>query len=79
MGANPLLGGPILSLVTADTMSHTLMDLDVSVSATSGTIPTEVGRLTKLTNLGLWQVPLSGTIPSEIGTMKSLSMYCTKY
>ena len=75
MGVNLLLGGPVLSYITADTLSRTLQDLDVSQTDTSGTIPTEVGKLTKLTNLGIWTVPLSGTIPSEIGAMTSLRTY----
>ena len=69
MGINPALGGPALSY---STQWSNLMDLDISQTLASGTIPTELGLLTKLTSIGFWDAPLSGTIPSEIGNLEVL-------
>ena len=38
----------------------------------SGTIPAELGNLTRLISLGLENNQLSGTIPAEIGNLTSL-------
>lgn len=40
----------------------------------TSTIPTEIGRLTALTNLRLYENALTGTIPTEIGRLTRLEM-----
>jgi hypothetical protein len=67
------LDGPIppeLSL-----LSDTLQNMSLSGGPTgylSGTIPTELGKLTNLWNLRLWNNRLSGPIPSELGQLTTL-------
>jgi len=54
-----------------------LQTLGILGSDITGTIPTEVGLLTKLTNLGMVENRLTGT-PSELGALTrldSLSLY----
>ena len=47
--------------------------LDLSRNQLSGTIPAEIGSLTRLQDLSLQVNQLSGTIPAEIGNLTSLS------
>lgn len=53
------------------------LDIDLHYSAVSGTIPSEVGRLTMTgssyghIDLGLRYTPISGTLPTEFGRMSA--------
>ena len=53
-------------------MRHSLRHLHLGSARLSGTIPTELGRLTELTSLKLDANRLSGTIPSELGLLRKL-------
>mmetsp|Transcript_12532 Transcript_12532/g.28591 ORF Transcript_12532/g.28591 Transcript_12532/m.28591 type:complete len:90 (-) Transcript_12532:10-279(-) len=49
-------------------------DLDLNGHSISGTIPTEIGLLTKLSwRLSLHENSLSGTIPTQIGQLSKLA------
>ena len=50
----------------------TLEHLDLSRNAISGTLPSELGRLTQLRILALQLQGLSGSIPSEVGRLTAL-------
>ena len=69
MGSNPNLGGSVVeSIVHWPNLEH----MDISETNVTGTIPSEFGRLSRLTSLGIWDVPLSGTIPSEVGNLVAI-------
>jgi Leucine-rich repeat (LRR) protein len=50
-----------------------LQDLDVSTTSLNGTLPSEIGLMTKLTSLELSGNLLVGSLPSEIGKLTDLS------
>jgi hypothetical protein len=43
------------------------------LNSLTGTIPTELGNLSNLTRLTLWNNSLTGTIPTELGNLSNLS------
>ena len=55
------------------TDSGQLESLELTENSLSGTIPTEIGLLTKLWMLNLQRNMLSGTIPTEIGKLTRVS------
>ena len=54
--------------------SGVVVELLLSKCSLSGTIPTELGQLTDLKQLGLYTNSLSGTIPSELGQLTALTI-----
>ena len=48
--------------------------LDLVANNLTGTIPAELGHLSRLTELNLWNNSLSGSIPPELGELRSLSL-----
>ncbi|XP_058201267.1 MDIS1-interacting receptor like kinase 2-like [Rhododendron vialii] len=61
-----------LSSLNFSLFSH-LVKLDLSNNLIYGTIPSQIGNLSRLTSLNMSLNLLSGTIPSEIGLLSSLS------
>jgi Leucine-rich repeat (LRR) protein len=54
----------------------TLTSLSLSFSHLTGTVPTELGRLTRLEELYLFQNNLTGSVPTELGQLTKLeSLY----
>ena len=51
-----------------------LLILDLRQNSLSGTIPSQIGNLSKIIELNLRDNELTGSIPSEIGFLKSLSL-----
>lgn len=47
--------------------------VSIKASKISGSIPTELGRLTNLDTLLLWKGTLTGTLPTEMGQLTKLS------
>ena len=64
----------MISLFSCDFLSfiHLIEILDLWGNYLTGTIPTQLGRLTDLEVLWLYENRLTGTIPSQIGKMKKL-------
>ena len=64
-------------LVAAEQLPTTLPTTTTSISYSSeqytGTMPTEFGRLTDLTNLNVAGNELTGRVPSEIGALTKMS------
>jgi len=55
-------------------MLSNLTDFDIALNINlSGTLPTEMGRLTSMEWLQVWENKLTGSIPSEIGLMTRLT------
>ena len=59
--------------VTVDGTPARVMSLDLSSNRLSGSIPSELGSLSKLTYLSLHDNELSGSIPSELGSLSNLT------
>ena len=49
-------------------------ELRLAANNLTGTIPAELGHLSRLTELVLWNNSLSGSIPPELGELRSLSL-----
>ena len=59
-----------------------LVDLSIlylDTNSFNGTIPSELGRLTKLTRTSLHINSLSGSIPTELGNLQRMSSYFRLY
>jgi len=52
--------------------SFSELEWGLELSGLSGTIPTQIGRLTKLTALGLGGNDFTGTVPSQLGKLENL-------
>ena len=50
--------------------------LDLFDTDIGGTLPSEIGTLTKLRNLLLEDLDLTGTIPTELGNLSDLGKTC---
>lgn len=60
--------------VTTDS-DRCVTELKLGGNQLSGTIPPEIGNLTKLTHLSLSANQLTGSIPSEIGNLETLTIF----
>ena len=58
--------------VTTDDEGH-VIELRLPHNLLSGQIPTELGNLSSLTRLSLWDNQLSGTVPSELSRLANLT------
>jgi hypothetical protein len=67
---NYLTGSISSSLLEA--WSPALEELILHRNLLSGSLPTELGLLSKATAIALWKNRLSGTIPTEIGLLEHL-------
>ena len=88
--ANPLAdskaaggGGTLCTLNPSycdGTFDGTVIDLeDATIMATiSGTLPTELGLLTKLVDIDVESGPISGTLPTELGLLTNLDSLCAR-
>ena len=50
---------------------RTLGAISFRINELSGTLPTELGRLTLLKGVGLYNNLLSGTVPTELGALEN--------
>ena len=62
-----------------DYLIESTFKLDLSNSGLTGSIPTEIGNLTKLTKLILSNNEFTGEIPSEIGNLTNLTNLRLEY
>ena len=58
---------------TSNTYANSIVSLSLSYTSVSGTIGTQLGLLTALTQLYLAGLSVSGTLPSEVGNLRALS------
>ena len=71
--ANLTLWGNLHQIRSDETYSGRVIDLNLPFNQLNGEIPSELGNLTNLTRLLLYENKLSGSIPSELGNLTNLT------
>jgi hypothetical protein len=72
--ARALLINSLTKTIVVGVLSHFLVELHLGSNKLTGSIPTELGNLSKLGGLELNDNLLSQTIPSEIGKLLNMSV-----
>jgi hypothetical protein len=72
--SHPLFAHFLLYKTQTHTQTHTHTYTHIGENMLHGTIPTEIGNLSRLTKLDFNLNTLEGTIPTEIGNMAALTV-----